>query len=72
MSEQLAGFDAVGFAQSVRTMLKYIPYNIQIGNEKYYHSLFLSWLNVLGFTVHGEVLTGSGRIDAIRNSPIPS
>jgi hypothetical protein len=65
MSEQLAVLDAEGFAQSVRTMLEDIPYDIQIGNEKYYHSLFLSWMNVMGFKAQGEVLTGHGRIDAV-------
>jgi hypothetical protein len=50
-------------------MLENIPYNIQIGNEKYYHSLFLSWMNVLGFKAHGEVMTGSGRIDAVLEQP---
>ncbi|MDR1224430.1 MAG: ATP-binding protein [Tannerella sp.] len=65
MSEQLAVPDAEGFAQSIRTMLENIPYNIRVGNEKYYHSLFLSWMNVLGFKAQGEVLTGHGHIDAV-------
>ncbi|MDR0575788.1 MAG: ATP-binding protein [Tannerella sp.] len=65
MSKQLKSLDSVGFAQSVRTMLENIPYNIQIGNEKYYHSLFLSWMLTMGFEAHGEVMTGSGRIDAV-------
>jgi hypothetical protein len=69
MSKQLAGLDAGGFAQSVRTMLENIPYIIRIGNEKYYHSLFLSWMNVLGFKAHGEIMTGSGRIDAVLEQP---
>jgi hypothetical protein len=65
MSRQLKMLDADGFTQSVRTMLENIPYSIRIGNEKYYHSLFLSWMNVLGFKAQGEMLTGSGRIDAV-------
>jgi hypothetical protein len=69
MSEQLAVLDADGFARSVRTMLENIPYIIQIGSEKYYHSLFLSWMNVLGFKTHGEIMTGSGRIDAVLEQP---
>jgi hypothetical protein len=69
MYEQLRSLDADGFAQSVRTMIENIPYSIQIGNEKYYHSLFLSWMNVLGFKAHGEVMTGSGRIDAVLEQP---
>jgi hypothetical protein len=50
-------------------MLENIPYILQIGNEKYYHSLFLSWMNVLGFKAQGEVMTGSGRIDAVLEQP---
>jgi hypothetical protein len=53
MGKQLRSLDADGFVQSVRTMLENIPYIIQIGNEKYCHSLFLSWMNVLGFKAHG-------------------
>jgi hypothetical protein len=69
MSSQLQTGDAEGFAQSIRVMLANIPYSIQIGNEKYYHSLFLSWMNILGFKAHGEILTGSGRIDAVLEQP---
>ncbi|MDR1156622.1 MAG: PD-(D/E)XK nuclease domain-containing protein, partial [Bacteroidales bacterium] len=69
MGRQLKMLDADGFAQSVRIMLANIPYIIQIGNEKYYHSLFLSWMNVLGFRAHGEIMTGSGRIDAVLEQP---
>ncbi|MDR1221843.1 MAG: PD-(D/E)XK nuclease domain-containing protein, partial [Tannerella sp.] len=50
-------------------MLENIPYSIQIGNEKYYHSLFMSWMNVLGFKAQGEVMTGQGRIDAVLEQP---
>ncbi|MDR1153982.1 MAG: ATP-binding protein [Bacteroidales bacterium] len=69
MGKQLRSLDADGFAQSVRIMLANIPYIIRIGNEKYYHSLFLSWMNVLGFRAHGEIMTGSGRIDAVLEQP---
>jgi hypothetical protein len=65
MSEQLAARDAEGFAQSIRIMLQNIPYKLQIGKEKYYHSLFLSWMYTLGFKVDGEIMTGSGCIDAV-------
>jgi hypothetical protein len=69
MYDQLRSFDAEGFAQSIRAMLENIPYNIRIGKEKYYHSLFLSWMNVLGFKAQGEVMTGQGRIDAVLEQP---
>jgi hypothetical protein len=69
MGRQLKMLDADGFAQSIRIMLANIPHIIQIGNEKYYHSLFLSWMNVLGFKAQGEVMTGNGRIDAVPEHP---
>ncbi|MDR1097571.1 MAG: ATP-binding protein [Tannerella sp.] len=69
MYDRLQSLDAEGFAQSIRTMLENIPYNIRIGKEKYYHSLFLSWMNVMGFRAQGEVLTGQGRIDAVLEQP---
>jgi hypothetical protein len=69
MNRQLRSLDAEGFARSIRTMLENIPYNIRIGKEKYYHSLFLSWMNVMGFKAQGEVLTGQGRIDAVLEQP---
>jgi hypothetical protein len=65
MYGQLKSLDAGGFAGSIRILLENIPYNLQIGNEKYYHSLFLSWMLTLGVKAHGEVMTGSGRIDAV-------
>jgi hypothetical protein len=50
-------------------MLENIPYKLLIGNEKYYHSLFLSWMYTLGFKVDGEIMTGSGCIDAVWEQP---
>ncbi|MDR3269183.1 MAG: ATP-binding protein [Tannerella sp.] len=69
MSEQLTARDAEGFAQSIRIMLQNIPFMLQIGNEKYYHSLFLSWMYTLGFKVEGEIMTGIGCIDAVLEQP---
>jgi hypothetical protein len=65
MEKQINTRDAEGFAQSIRILLQNIPFNLQIGNEKYYHSLFLSWMYALGFKVDGEIMTGIGRIDAV-------
>jgi hypothetical protein len=65
MSEQIRNCDAEGFAQNIRIMLQNIPYTLQTDNEKYYHSLFLSWMYALGFKIDGEIMTGAGRIDAV-------
>jgi Holliday junction resolvase-like predicted endonuclease len=42
-----------------------IPYDLHIGQEKYYHSLFLLTMGLIGYEVEGEVHTDKGRIDAI-------
>jgi hypothetical protein len=69
MEKQMNACDAEGFAQSIRILLQNIPFNLQIGNEKYYHSLFLSWMLTLGFKINGEIMTGAGRIDAVLEQP---
>jgi hypothetical protein len=42
-----------------------IPYDLHIGEEKYYHSLFLLTMKFVGYEVEGEVHTDKGRADAI-------
>jgi hypothetical protein len=50
-------------------MLAYIPYPLHVKNEAYYHSLMLLWLRLLGFDLAGEVMTDTGRIDAVWQLP---
>jgi hypothetical protein len=69
MQKQLLAHDAGEFEKSLREMLAYIPYQLHIGQEKYYHSLLLLWLKLLGFDVSGEVSTNKGRIDAVWKLP---
>jgi hypothetical protein len=42
-----------------------IGYDLHIGEEKYYHSIFLATGKLLGFEVNTEVHTDKGRIDAV-------
>jgi hypothetical protein len=42
-----------------------IPYDLHIGKEKYYQSLFLLTMKLVGYEVEGEVHTDKGRADAI-------
>jgi hypothetical protein len=65
MIEQIQEGDSEGFTRNVRTLLANVPYFMHVKSERYYHSLFLVWLKMLGFDVHGEVLTNNGRIDAV-------
>ncbi|GHV65653.1 ATPase AAA [Bacteroidia bacterium] len=65
MQQQLREGDSEGLSRSLQALLANIPYSLHIGSEKYYHSLFLSWIKMLGFDVQGEVMTNIGRIDAV-------
>jgi Holliday junction resolvase-like predicted endonuclease len=65
MRRQIQSCDSEGLERSLRTMIARVPYQLHIGEEKYYHSLLLVWLYFLGFKVQGEVSTNIGRIDAV-------
>jgi Holliday junction resolvase-like predicted endonuclease len=49
-------------------MIARVPYQLHIGEEKYYHSLLLVWLYFLGFKAQSEISTNIGRIDAVWKS----
>jgi len=42
-----------------------IPYQLHIGQEAYYHSIFYAVLNLLNFQIDAEVSVSGGRVDAI-------
>ena len=65
LRKQLLDGDEAAFEKSVKELFAGIPYQLHIPREAYYHSLFLVWLNLLGFEVQGEVSTDKGRIDAV-------
>jgi hypothetical protein len=65
MLEQLFSGDVSAFETSLRELFAHIPYQLHIPREAYYHSLFLLWLNLLGFEIQAEVSTAKGRIDAV-------
>jgi hypothetical protein len=69
MKKQIYDGDTSGLEQNLRMLLANIPYNLHVKNEAYYHSLFLLIMKVLGFDIHGEVLTNIGRIDAVWTQP---
>jgi hypothetical protein len=65
MLHQLFAGDSQAFEQSLQEIFAHIPYQLHIPREAYYHSLFLLWLNMLGFDIQTEVSTDKGRIDAV-------
>jgi hypothetical protein len=69
MKRQIYDGDTSALEQHLRLLLAYIPYKLQIKNEAYYHSLFLLLMKMLGFDIRGEILTNTGRIDAVWRQP---
>jgi hypothetical protein len=65
MLGQLFSGEVSAFETSMRELFAHIPYQLHIPQEAYYHSLFLLWLNLLGFEIQAEVSTDKGRIDAV-------
>jgi hypothetical protein len=63
--ENIKRRDSKGLEDSLRILFANIPYDLYIGKEKYYHSLFLMMMRVVGYEVEGEVHTDKGRIDAV-------
>ncbi|GHT64929.1 ATPase AAA [Bacteroidia bacterium] len=69
MQKQIQTGDAAGLAQNLQLLLANIPNQLHIPKEAYYHSLFLTWMKMLGFDIQGEVMTNIGRIDAVWHQP---
>jgi RNA binding exosome subunit len=63
--EKIKRKDAKGLEESLRILFASIPYDLHIGKEAYYHSLFLMMMRLNGYEVEGEVHTDKGRIDAV-------
>jgi hypothetical protein len=55
MQQQILLNDTDGLENSLRQMLAYVPFQIDGKNEAYYHSIFLIWMNMLGFNIQGEI-----------------
>ena len=65
IKELLVTSNEQGFEQSLREVFANIPYQLHIKQERYYHSVLLIWLKMLGFETYGEIPTDKGRIDAV-------
>ncbi|MEX2234027.1 MAG: PD-(D/E)XK nuclease domain-containing protein [Cyclobacteriaceae bacterium] len=57
------------FIDILRPIFASIPHQINVNNEKYYHSIFFVVLQLLGFDILAEVSTNLGRIDAVIEFP---
>ncbi|MEM7402931.1 MAG: AAA family ATPase [Myxococcota bacterium] len=61
----LAQNDLEAFFVALRRVLAGIPYTLHIALERYYQTLFYLIHQLLGYSVHTEVQTNTGRIDAV-------
>ncbi|MDR0617569.1 MAG: PD-(D/E)XK nuclease domain-containing protein [Endomicrobium sp.] len=63
--EGLEERDEKTLEESLRELYANIPYDLPIGEEKYYHSLFLLATRMSGYEVEIEAHTDKGRIDVV-------
>ena len=68
MQSAIAG-DVPSLAGSIKLLFSQIPYELHIKDERYYHSVFLSFMMALGAHVEGEKSVSGGRIDAMLEMP---
>ena len=57
--------DNENFQKEMKAFLSGIPNRIHIEQEYYYQSIFLAWLNALGFVAEGETPTNIGFTDIV-------
>ena len=56
--------DLQGVVVALKSLFASIPYELHIGKEAYYHSIFYAIMNLFGFDIAAEVSVSGGRIDA--------
>ena len=64
IKDSLESGDLRSMLGSLKSLFASIPFQLHIGREAYYHSIFLALMNVLGFEVNAELSVSGGRIDA--------
>jgi hypothetical protein len=57
--------DAEGLQKSLTELYANVSYDLHVGKEKYYHSLFLVTARLSGYKTDSEVHTDKGRIDVV-------
>ena len=65
IKDALASGDLYGMLNTMKALFASIPYQLHIGQEYYYHSIFYAMMNLLGFDIDAEVPVSGGRVDAV-------
>jgi hypothetical protein len=69
MEQRLREGDESGLANCLEAMIATVPYELQSGCERYYHTIMLIWMRLLGFKIQGEKPNNRGRADAVWEQP---
>jgi len=65
VNKQLETNDSKGLGENIKFLLSNIPYKIHGKDERYYHSIFLVWLQTMGFNIEAIHVTNIGEIDSV-------
>ena len=65
MQDSLEAGNLQGVLETMKSLFSSIPYELHIKHEHYYHSIFYSIMNLLGFDIDAEVSVSGGRVDAV-------
>ena len=65
LSEALVDNDIPLFCEYLQSLFAYVPYQLHIGQEKYYHSLLQIIVKMLNLDAQSEESTDKGRIDLV-------
>ena len=61
--------DVPSLIDGIESLFSQIPCKLHIKNERYHHSVFLSFMVALGARVEGEKSVSTGRVDAVLVMP---
>jgi hypothetical protein len=67
--EAIENHDNETFQMYMKYFLTNIPARIHLNHEFYYQSIYIAWLNGLGFKGEGEIQTNMGQMDMYLETP---
>ena len=65
IQESLRVGDLQSMLETLRGLFASIPYQLHVGKESYYHSIFYAIMSLFGFRFDAEVSVSGGRIDGV-------
>jgi hypothetical protein len=69
MEQRIRENDEQGFANCLEAMIATVSFELQSGYERYYHTIMLIWMRLIGFKIQGEKPNNRGRADAVWEQP---